>query len=37
MMGIEKRPVKKQKQPMHQKVDPMGPPSEELKENMISN
>ena len=32
MMGLEKRPVKKQKQARHQKVDPMGPPSEELKE-----
>ena len=31
-MGIEKRPVKKPKHSMHQKVDPMDPPSEELKE-----
>ena len=31
MMASEKRPAK-QKQLMHQKVDPTGPPSEELKE-----
>ena len=31
MIDLEKRPSK-QKQPMHQKVDPVGKPSEELKE-----
>ena len=31
MMATEKRPAK-QKHLMHQKVDPTGPPSEELKE-----
>ena len=31
MMGLKKRPAKP-KQPMHQKVDPAGLPSEELKE-----
>ena len=31
-MGLEKKRPAKPKEPMHQKVDPMGPPSEELKE-----
>ena len=33
MMGVEvQNKPKKTKEPMHQNVDPMGPPSEELKE-----
>lgn len=31
-MGLEKKRPAKPKQSMHQKVDPMGPPSEELTE-----
>ena len=35
MMGVEvQNKPKKTNQPMHQKVEPMGPPSEELKEGI---
>jgi len=32
MMGLKKPPVKKTNESMHQKVDQMGPPSEEIKQ-----